>query len=279
MPTELRLRLLAEKDIPLPKFTGYISRALLLNLLGQSSPSAAMCLHEPNKPKPYSVTPLFFKSKLKAEAGYLLDAAYPCEVAFRFLDEGLAKLALDCLLKKDRLLIIDVFLRIESMEAKHESYEDLEASAEPIEAFRLYFRTPTYFKELGSPFHGLFPEPKKVFPGLLKLWGRFSGRGAKPLSEYRAWIDGNLGISGYELATHRVLMGKKKALGFTGWASYKVRGEGDDWARLTWLMAKFAEYSNVGGNRTGGFGVVKFEPRPEQEAAARPEGVGQNTQP
>ncbi|MEM2082658.1 MAG: CRISPR system precrRNA processing endoribonuclease RAMP protein Cas6 [Candidatus Bathyarchaeia archaeon] len=82
-----------------------------------------------------------------------------------------------------------------------------------------------------------------------------------------------MGISGYELATHRVLMGKKKALGFTGWASYEVRGGGDEWARLTWLMAKFAEYSNVGGNRTGGFGVVKFEPRPERGAAAGPEGI------
>lgn len=261
MPTELRLKLSAERDVPLPRFTGYISRALLLNLLNQANPGAALRLHEPNKPKPYSVTPLLFKSKLRAESGYLLDSSHPCEVSFRFLDEGLAKLALDCLLRRDRVLIVDSFFRIESIEVRHEPYEDMEAGAKPIEAFRLHFRTPTYFKELGSPFHSLFPEPRRIFPGLLKLWNRFSGRGGLDPSEYRAWIEGNLGVSAHRISTRRVLMGKKKAIGFSGWASYEAIG-GGDWAKLTWAMARFAEYSNVGGNRTGGFGVVRFEPLP-----------------
>ena len=268
MPTEFRLKLLAEREVPLPRFTGYISRGLLLNMMSRAKPDEASRLHEPNEPKPYSVTPLFFKSKLKAESGYLLDPAYPCEVAFRFLEDGLAKLALDCLSERDRFLVIDAFFQVESIEVRHESYEDLEAEAKPIEAFRLYFRTPTYFKELGSPFHSLFPEPQRIFPGLLKLWNRSSGRGGlKDPSEYRAWISKSLGVSGHELSTRQVLMGKKKALGFTGWASYEALG-GGEWAKLTWLMAKFAEYSNVGGNRTGGFGVVRFEPK--AEGAARP---------
>jgi CRISPR/Cas system endoribonuclease Cas6 (RAMP superfamily) len=31
----------------------------------------------------------------------------------------------------------------------------------------------------------------------------------------------------------------------------------DKWSRVTVTLARYAEYSNIGGNRTGGFGVVK----------------------
>jgi len=30
---------------------------------------------------------------------------------------------------------------------------------------------------------------------------------------------------------------------------------------MTYILAKYAEYTNVGGNKTGGFGVTKFVPR------------------
>jgi CRISPR/Cas system endoribonuclease Cas6 (RAMP superfamily) len=32
----------------------------------------------------------------------------------------------------------------------------------------------------------------------------------------------------------------------------------DEWNNVTCVLAEFAEYSNVGGNRTGGFGVIRF---------------------
>jgi len=35
----------------------------------------------------------------------------------------------------------------------------------------------------------------------------------------------------------------------------------DEWNKTTYTLAKFAEYSNIGGNRKGGFGVVQFRER------------------
>jgi CRISPR/Cas system endoribonuclease Cas6 (RAMP superfamily) len=46
-------------------------------------------------------------------------------------------------------------------------------------------------------------------------------------------------------------------MAFTGWVEYEMY-EQDEWNRVMVALAKFAEYSNIGGNRTGGFGVTKF---------------------
>ncbi|RLI43968.1 hypothetical protein DRO69_08455, partial [Candidatus Bathyarchaeota archaeon] len=43
-----------------------------------------------------------------------------------------------------------------------------------------------------------------------------------------------------------------------GWITYELR-DGGEWNRITQMLARYAEYSNVGGNRTGGFGVTKHK--------------------
>ena len=73
MPIEIGLEMYAEKEAFLPLFTGHISRGLLLHILQQVDPRVSQGLHEPNVIKPFSVTPLQFKSKAKTSAGYLLD--------------------------------------------------------------------------------------------------------------------------------------------------------------------------------------------------------------
>lgn len=59
------------------------------------------------------------------------------------------------------------------------------------------------------------------------------------------------------LKTKIAFMRKKKAIGFVGWATYEMKAL-DEWNKVTCALAKFAEYSNIGGNRTGGFGVVQL---------------------
>jgi len=83
LPAELRLELVGEKEVTLPRFTGYISRALFLNMMRLVDPAEAMMLHEPESVKPYSVTPLMFKSRARTPSGYVLDPAYPCRVGFQ----------------------------------------------------------------------------------------------------------------------------------------------------------------------------------------------------
>jgi len=83
-PVEIGLEMYAGKSVVLPLFTGYVSRGLLLHILRQVKPELAGSLHEADRPKPYSVTPLRFKAKERDEKSYLMDCSFPCRVWFSF---------------------------------------------------------------------------------------------------------------------------------------------------------------------------------------------------
>jgi len=113
---------------------------------------------------------------------------------------------------------------------------------------------------MGSRYESLYPEPVQVFSNLMRVWDAFSDSrvfGEEGLTSYKEWLRIHIGVSAYILETRLAEMGKKKAVGFTGWVEYEMDAQ-DDWNRVTVALARFAEYSNIGGNRTGGFGVTKF---------------------
>ena len=72
------------------------------------------------------------------------------------------------------MAIRDITFHIASLAVKTKSYEEMERETEPLDAFRLVFRTPTYSASLGGSYHWVFPDPVRVFSGLMRLWGEFS---------------------------------------------------------------------------------------------------------
>jgi CRISPR/Cas system endoribonuclease Cas6 (RAMP superfamily) len=60
------------------------------------------------------------------------------------------------------------------------------------------------------------------------------------------------------LWTLLAVMRGKKATGFVGWVTYELKDLESEWNKITCMLAKFAEYASVGGNKTGGFGVVRL---------------------
>jgi CRISPR-associated endoribonuclease Cas6 len=228
MPTEIGLEMYAEKEVLLPTFTGHISRGLLLHILKELDPSISQQLHEPNIVKPYSLTPLQFKSKERKDDKYVLDPSYPCRVRFRLLKDDYARYVIDYFSKRNTVIIIDTIFRTASLAIKSKDYKELEGEAEPLEAFRLYFVTPTYLASLGTSFHCLWPDPSKIFPNLMRLWNAYTTikrYGKEEYMEYKAWLNKNLGVAGHELKTRLVYMGRKKAIGFLGWATYEIKAK------------------------------------------------------
>lgn len=263
MPTELNLEMYSESEVLLPRFTGYISRGLLLHMLQQVDPTVSQRLHEPNIMKPYSVTPLYFRSRKKNGQGYLLDPRSPCRVKIRFLEERYVRDVIEYFSKKNMVMIFDTAFHIASIEIKTKDYSELKEEARPVEAFKLYFNTPTYLASLGAGFYYLFPEPQKIFLNLMRLWNLYTTTqkyAIDEVKEYKAWLIKNMGVTGYEVRTMLVQMREKKAVGFVGWAIYRMKTD-DEWNKITCMLARFAEYSGIGGNRTGGFGVTKFMPK------------------
>jgi len=264
MPVEICLEMYGEKEIVLPFFTGHVARGLLLHIVRQIDPNASGLLHELNTAKPYSVTPLRFKSETRSEKGYVLDPLFPCLVRFRFLKDEYAIYLLNFFQKQSSVLVFDAAFRIASMSVSCKSYEQLEKEASSIDAFRLFFRTPTYLASLGSDFHWMFPDAVKVFSSLMRTWNLFSdGRhfSKEEYLAYKEWLAKNVGVSGYELRTRLAVMRQKKATGFVGWVMYELKDKESEWNKVTCMLAKFAEYANLGGNKTGGFGVANFASR------------------
>jgi len=268
VPVEIGLEMFAEKPVILPFFTGYVARGLLLHAVRQVDPAASGLLHELNVSKPYSVTPLRFKSRGRVENGYELDPYFPCRANFRFLKDEYSTFILNYFQKQNSLMVFDTVFRIASLSVNCKSYADLEKEAEAVDRFRLVFKTPTYFASLGSGYHWMFPDAVKVFCGLMRVWNLFSdGRrfGKDEYLAYKEWLGENVGVCEYELSTRLAVMRGKKATGFVGWVAYEMKDKESEWNNATLMLAKFAEFANVGGNRTGGFGVIRCVPKASVE--------------
>jgi CRISPR-associated endoribonuclease Cas6 len=262
LPVEVGLELYGEKSVVLPFFTGHVARGLLLHIVRLVDPSAAGVLHELNVSKPYSVTPLSFKSVSRVENGFVLDSAYPCRVGFRFLQDDLASYILMFFKKQNSVMIFDTVFHIASLSIKSKSYADLEREAEAMKQFKLVFDTPTYLPCLGSSYRWMFPDAVRVFSGLMRIWNKFSdGRrfNKEEFLAYKNWLSKNIGVCGYKLKTRLAVMREKKAVGFVGWCAYEMKDLESEWNKVTVMLAKYAEYSNIGGNKTAGYGMTKFK--------------------
>jgi CRISPR-associated endoribonuclease Cas6 len=260
LPVEVGLELYGEKSVILPFFTGHVARGLLLHMVRLVDPSAAGVLHELNTSKPYSVTPLSFRSVSRVEKGYVLDPAQPCLVRFRFLRDNLANYLLRFFEKQNTVMIFDTVFRIASLSIKSKSYADLEHEASSDERFRLVFKTPTYLPCLGSSYRWMFPDAVRVFSGLMRIWNLFSDSRHFSKEEYLAykeWLAKNMGVCEYRLWTRLGIMREKKAVGFVGWCAYEMKDLESKWNKVTAMLAKYAEYTNIGGNKTAGYGVTK----------------------
>jgi len=107
----------------------------------------------------------------------------------------------------------------------------------------------------------------------MRCWNRFSDErrfSKEEYVDYKDWLLKNVGVSRYELRTRLAVMRNKKATGFVGWVTYEVKDKESEWNRVTCMLAKYAEFSNIGGNKTGGYGVVRMLP-------SRGESVEQNS--
>ena len=260
LPVEIGLELYGKKSVVLPFFTGHVARGLLLHIVRSVDPSVAGVLHELNVSKPYSVAPLRFRSVSRVENGFVLDPVHPCYVSFRFLRDDLAGYVFKFFEKRNAVMILDTDFHIASLSIKSKSYADLEREAQAAERFMLVFETPTYLPCLGSSYRWMFPDPMRIFCGLIRVWNRFSDSrrfSKEDFLAYKDWLGKNVGVCSYKLRTKLAVMRERKAMGFVGWCAYEMRNLESEWSKVTVMLAKYSVYSNIGGNKTAGYGVTK----------------------
>ncbi len=266
--------LIAKNDARLPPFTGHLLRAAVLKAINQSCPELAERLHRANEMRAYSISPLrpfqgkFFRTKSRGE----IEIPKGSKAKFRLglLTTDIAEQILSMNLSEEKLTLTIAtgnFI-IESIKMTRLLPADLikESAAAPNK-FQLVFLTPTYFAIKKCPFPMRFPDPRFLYSNLANIWNASLGDTfVKVDSEALCdWIKEHLSITGYNLKTRTQYISKgAMKIGFTGWANYQLSTEKNDENNyFTWVhvLSKFAEFSNVGGNRTAGFGCVKYFPK------------------
>ncbi|MDJ0274890.1 MAG: CRISPR system precrRNA processing endoribonuclease RAMP protein Cas6 [Nitrososphaerota archaeon] len=108
----------------------------------------------------------------------------------------------------------------------------------------------------------ILPDPYYLFRGLARLYKRFCDPGIGNRS-YAEWLlEGGIALETFSgLRVHKVYDEKGRwSRGFTGKALYAIPRDLFDrkMAELTLRLLELARYSNVGGNRTAGFGVIDY---------------------
>jgi CRISPR-associated endoribonuclease Cas6 len=255
--TELELKIFATKSVKFPLFTGYIARGLALYMLRTVNPSISQNLHEPNAVKPYSVTPLYFKSSRKFVDGYEIDISSPCIFKIRLLDDSITKNVVDYLASHESVMIFDTIFKIASVRTKTEDFTKISDN----KIFRINFTTPTHLSKISSKFDAVFPEPLSVFSNLMRIWDSCMHEkfGKENHTKYKIWTEKDVTVSAYDLRTVTVF-GKSMKIGFIGWSNYRIDDDdkNSEFSLITNKLARFGEYSNIGMERTAGFGVVRY---------------------
>ncbi len=281
MPTKITLQLNAQRDFRMPRFTGHVARAMALHMIRMADPARALALHQLDVLKPFTVEPLYFKSKEKYADGYLADCSSPCRMVVKVLDDSIVQDFVACVSSPGIAMIRDCEMQIGEIRVEQRGYGELggrfgaEIGGEGLLKFGIRFETPTLFAMKDARYYSLFPEPELALMNLLRVWNKFSGKRASKdeISAFRGWVRRRVGVVGYELSVQRIMVERAKARsGFTGWVKYEMADR--EYAGRVAELLDFAEYSNIGKDRTAGFGVARAwmgqrEARPGYEKNAR----------
>lgn len=124
---------------------------------------------------------------------------------------------------------------------------------EPIKKIKLFFYTPTAFRQGDTDLP--LPVPRLIFRGLLARWNAFA---PFPLPLNTQTIDRKIAVSSAHIQTRIFFDGRAHIPGFVGPVEFRVlRGVSADEMRAISALADLAFFSGVGRKTTHGMGLVR----------------------
>lgn len=234
-------------------FSGAFVRGFVYWVLGKMDRYFAERLHSNKNLAPFAVTPVMFNGEPvdRLEEG----KEYSFSVTF-FVPE-IGEAFKNYLISAESVYFTAVENPLKRVRVRYCTVEDFKG--EPVQKFRVEFVTPCYFRTPSNGYRFVpLPLPNLMFRSLARLYSAFVED--VPL-EYREWLDNNgIAVSGFKIETQKVMLKKGKwAVGFTGWVNFSIPADmySEQNARITAKLLRFGEYSNVGGGRTSGLGVIR----------------------
>ncbi|MEZ0346274.1 MAG: CRISPR system precrRNA processing endoribonuclease RAMP protein Cas6 [Infirmifilum sp.] len=266
--TLVELELEAFKGGSLPAFPGAESRAAFLALLNAADPQVASDLHAGREGRSvYAIKPLRFKTgytHIKTSKTGLGSILYTpgarAELKVAIMDDELSRKAVLAVASKPSQLTVGetpfalTAISVSVIDPK----QILDSGSENTSEADLHFQTPTYFNPINGDqkYKILYPEPTHLLASLIATAHSLTGRSyEKPQT-----LADKVFISGLSIRTPPIQAQNPAPNGFTGWAKlrFKPEAQPSDKKTITGLL-KLGELTNIGGNRSAGYGVLQVK--------------------
>lgn len=274
----VKLSLRASSAGGLPWFVGHECRAGFLRMVSQLDPELATLMHEGSgeggrRRAVFSLKPLSFLSgyelvfpeprlsRFPVDGNVVFEQGAKAEMSVAILREETASRFVAAVLPKVQGLRIDVkghLFEVERLEFEVVHTESV-LKGETFEEVSLRFETPTYFNPLrgNAKYKVLYPDTTLLFASLVATAHQLTAESYPKPEELAEQVY----ISGLDIKTPYVKEASHEApTGFVGWVNLKPKEEADKDVRRTILgLLRLGELTNVGGNRSGGYGVIRAE--------------------
>ncbi|WP_456369289.1 CRISPR-associated endoribonuclease Cas6 [Geoglobus sp.] len=234
-------------------YSGAYVRGFVYWVLGRMDRAFAERLHSSRGISPFSVTPVML-SGLPVNS---LEEGRSYSFSITFFVPEIGEALRDYLISTDSVYFTAVENPLRRVKVRYVDAESLDG--ESPGKFRVDFVSPCYFRIPSNSYRFVpMPVPELMFRSLARLYSAFI---EEVPADYREWVDrGGVAVSGLNIRTEKVLLKKKMwSAGFTGTVNFSLPEDTyeERFAELTSLLLNFGEYSNVGGGRTSGLGVIR----------------------
>lgn len=258
---------------------GHKFRGVIMQWLLESNPDLGDTFHSHDEIRPYAINTIPHKKEGKIE--FIL-TSYSDDFSDTIIHDVLQSEKVNFIIDNQQFFIARItFERLNP--------EQLKQHAQPVNKFQIHFVTPIYFNTFWGDYPVRFPLPNLFFGNLVNIWNdinenkEHSKTEREPLLE---WINTHLYISGYKMRTAKRNIGKGRPLaGGIGNITYRISkintsyyeellktmNKTYDHAYVNehyleaccWIdiLSKLGTYTNAGGNRTAGMGVIRYFPK------------------
>lgn len=273
----------------LPWFVGHECRAGLIDLVSRLDSELGLVFHEGVdvggvKKAVFSLKPLMFLSDFSVVFPEKSSRVFPVESNVVF--EPGARASMSVVLFRDDLasrFLNMLFSGMSELKINIKGYEflvekvsfelvdprSIVTSGEPLDEIDVDFVTPTYFNPMwgDAKYKVLYPDITLMLASLISTSHQLTNINYPKPEELAKHVY----VSGLDIKTPRIKEAKHEApTGFVGWAKLRIReGASEEIKKTVTGLLKLGEVTNIGGNRSGGYGVIKLKTVKEKQETSK----------